>query len=64
MKVEVKILDQMTAHEWYQIAEERIKVFVVERECPYQGIDQQNYSAHHLMLKNDQRELVVATPES
>lgn len=61
MKIEVKTLDQMTARKWCQLAEERIKVFVVEQKCPYQEIDQQDYSAHHLMLKNDQGELVGYT---
>ena len=30
MNVEVKILNEMTAQEWCRLAEERIKVFVVE----------------------------------
>ena len=35
MNVEVKTLSEMTAQEWCKLAEERIKVFVVEQECPY-----------------------------
>lgn len=35
MNVEVKTLSEMTAQEWCRLAEERIKVFVVEQECPY-----------------------------
>lgn len=61
MPIEVKMLDEMTAKEWCKLAEERVKVFVVEQECPYQEIDEQDYHAHHLMLKNDQGELVGYT---
>lgn len=58
MNVEVKTLSEMTLQEWCRLAEERIKVFVVEQECPYQEIDEQDYQAHHLMLKDERGELV------
>lgn len=45
MNVEVKTLSEMTAQEWCRLAEERIKVFVVEQECPYQEIDEQGLSS-------------------
>src|SRR5699024_12553908 len=61
MNVEVKTLSEMTAQEWCRLAEERIKVFVVEQERPYQEIDEQDYQAQHLMLKDDQRDLVGYT---
>lgn len=61
MKIEVKVLDQMTAKEWCQLVEERIKVFVVEQKCPYQEVDQDDYSAYHLTLKNSQGQLVGYT---
>ena len=61
MNVEVKTLSEMTAQEWCRLAEERIKVFVVEQECPYQEIDEQDFQAHHLMLKDDQGHLVGYT---
>lgn len=61
MNVEVKTLSEMTAQEWCKLAEERIKVFVVEQECPYQEVDEQDYQAHHLMLKDDQGDLVGYT---
>ncbi|MBD5806294.1 GNAT family N-acetyltransferase [Limosilactobacillus walteri] len=61
MKVEVKTLNEMTAIEWCKLAEERVKVFVVEQECPYQEIDKQDYKAHHLMLFDDRGELVGYT---
>ena len=58
MKIEVKTLDEMTAKEFCKIAEERTKVFVVEQDCPYQEIDQLDYTAHHLVLRDDQGNFV------
>ncbi len=61
MNVEVKTLNEMTAQEWCKLVEERVRVFVVEQECPYQEIDEQDYQAHHLMLKDERGELVGYT---
>lgn len=61
MKVEVKKLAELTAPEWCKLVEERVKVFVVEQKCPYQEVDQDDYHAYHLMLKNDRGELVGYT---
>lgn len=61
MKIEVKTLDEMTAKEFCKIAEERTKVFVVEQDCPYQEIDQLDYTAHHLVLRDDQGSFVGYT---
>jgi ElaA protein len=58
MKIEVKTLDEMTTKEFCKIAEERTKVFVVEQDCPYQEIDQLDYTAHHLVLRDDQGNFV------
>lgn len=61
MKVEVKTLDQLTAKELCKIMEERVKVFVVEQHCPYQEVDEQDYSAYHLILRDDQETMVGYT---
>lgn len=61
MQVTIKTLAEMTAQEWCRLVEERIKVFVVEQDCPYQEVDQYDYHAHHLMLTNDNGELVGYT---
>ena len=50
MKTVIKKLDEMTAQEWCRLVEERIKVFVVEQDCAYQEVDQDDYHAAHLML--------------
>lgn len=61
MKIEVKTMNELTTQEFYKIATERIKVFVVEQDCPYQEIDEQDEKAYHLMLKDDQNNLVGYT---
>ncbi len=61
MKTTIKTLDEMTAREWCQLLEERVKVFVVEQHCPYQEMDADDYHAHHLTLRNDAGELVGYT---
>lgn len=58
METVVKTLAEMTAEQWCKLAQERVRVFVVEQECPYQEIDDQDYTAHHLMLKDDNGNLV------
>ena len=40
MKLIVKELNEMTAEEFFEVAKERVKVFVVEQTCPYQEIDE------------------------
>lgn len=61
MKVTVKKLTEMTAKEWCQLAQERVKVFVVEQHCPYQEIDNDDYYAYHLTLRNAAGTLVGYT---
>ena len=61
MKTVIKKLDEMTAQEWCRLVEERIKVFVVEQDCTYQEVDQDDYHAAHLMLFDDVDQLVGYT---
>ena len=61
MKTVIKKLDEMTAQEWCRLVEERIKVFVVEQDCAYQEVDQDDYHAAHLMLFDDADQLVGYT---
>lgn len=61
VKIEVKTVSDLTAQEFCQIAQERIKVFVVEQNCPYQEIDELDEAAYHLLLKDDQNNLVGYT---
>lgn len=61
MKIVVKKLAELSSEEWCDLVAERIKVFVVEQHCPYQEVDQDDYHAYHLVLKDDQNNLVGYT---
>ncbi len=53
MQVEVKIFDQMTLQELYQLLQLRAAVFVVEQDCVYQDVDGKDQEAIHLLGKID-----------
>ena len=60
--MEYKIVDtqHLSTIELIDIMRERIKVFVVEQNCPYQEVDEEDENALHVMLK-DQNKLVAYT---
>ena len=39
----------------------RIKIFVIEQDCPYQDLDGKDKLAYHLFYKNNEGEVVAAT---
>lgn len=53
VKLTVKKTSELTVSEFLEIAKARIKVFVVEQECPYQEIDDQDDEAIHMILRVD-----------
>lgn len=61
MKLIVKELAEMTAEEFFEVAKERVKVFVVEQTCPYQEIDEDDQIAKHVILKNDDDQIMAYT---
>lgn len=61
MKLIVKELNEMTAEEFFEVAKERVKVFVVEQTCPYQEIDEDDKVAKHIILKNDDNQIMAYT---
>ncbi|MFW3653808.1 GNAT family N-acetyltransferase [Vagococcus fluvialis] len=61
MKLIVKELNEMTAEEFFEVAKERVKVFVVEQTCPYQEIDENDKVAKHIILKNDDNQIMAYT---
>lgn len=50
MEITVKELSEMTTKELLTIFEERVKVFVVEQNCPYQEVDKADEHALHVSL--------------
>ncbi|MTV81500.1 GNAT family N-acetyltransferase [Lactobacillus sp. CRM56-3] len=49
----VKKTSELTVSELLEIVKARIKVFVVEQECPYQEVDEQDDDAIHMILRVD-----------
>lgn len=52
MHFDLKIFQDLTNSELYQILQLRAEVFVVEQNCPYQDLDGKDLQAHHLLLWN------------
>lgn len=61
MKLIVKTLDEMSAEEFFEVAKERVKVFVVEQNCPYQEIDEDDKIAKHVILLDTEGQIVAYT---
>lgn len=55
----IKIWDELTKNELYQLLQLRSEVFVVEQECAYQDLDGQDCDAEHLLLTDSQNQLVA-----
>ncbi len=49
MMIEIKAYDKLTLDEFHDLAQLRIKVFVIEQDCPYQDLDGNDKSAEHLI---------------
>lgn len=46
----IKKTDELTSKEVIDIMKARVKVFVVEQNCPYQEVDDDDYNAEHVCL--------------
>lgn len=53
MKYHVKPFSELNTEEFYAIVKERIAVFVVEQNCPYQEVDEIDEHAWHTYFKDD-----------
>ncbi|MBE6066486.1 MAG: GNAT family N-acetyltransferase [Clostridium lundense] len=49
----VKRFDELTPHDLYKILKERINVFVVEQNCPYEECDDKDLKSLHLYLEEN-----------
>lgn len=57
----VKPFTELTALEFFEIVKERVAVFVVEQNCPYQEVDDIDPKAIHTYLKAENRTIVAYT---
>jgi len=51
--IEIKHFDEITIHELYSILRLRSSVFVIEQECIYQDIDNNDQNSIHFFIKSN-----------
>jgi len=49
----IKTFSELTTPELYEIIKARVNVFVVEQDCPYPDLDDNDQKAIHLWAEND-----------
>jgi ElaA protein len=54
-----KAFNDLTVTELYQLLRLRSEVFVVEQNCVFLDADDKDYACHHLLLFDDEQELVA-----
>jgi ElaA protein len=55
----IKHFNQLGTNELYDMIAIRLKVFVVEQNCPYQDLDGKDKTAHHLLGKIDGNRIIA-----
>lgn len=55
----LKSWDELSLDEFYAISAERIAVFVVEQDCPYQDFDGKDQVSHHFWASNSRGEVLA-----
>ena len=53
MEIIIKKFDQLSTKELYEILKVRADVFIVEQNCPYQDMDDKDFKAYHIYIKED-----------
>lgn len=56
--IEIKPWEELTRDEVYALMQLRIAVFVVEQNCPYQDADNKDKKSAHVLMRDDQGQLV------
>ncbi|PYG87005.1 ElaA protein [Ruminiclostridium sufflavum DSM 19573] len=54
MYLTIKRFEELSIEELYEILQIRVKVFVVEQNCPYQELDYKDQFSYHVILKDEQ----------
>ncbi|WP_026478488.1 GNAT family N-acetyltransferase [Alkaliphilus transvaalensis] len=55
MEWKIKAFDELTAFEVYEILKQRINVFVVEQDCPYEECDGKDLDGIHIFATIDKQ---------
>ncbi|WP_096187107.1 GNAT family N-acetyltransferase [Evansella halocellulosilytica] len=53
MTWKIKFFDELTTTELYNILKERVQIFIVEQQCPYPEIDDNDQVAYHIFNEKD-----------
>ncbi len=53
LTLSIKTTAEMTSTGLWEVFQERVKVFVVEQNCPYQEVDEKDQNARHVMIKRN-----------
>lgn len=61
MEYIVKSFAELSTKEFYQLTKERVAVFVVEQNCPYQEIDETDEVALHTYFLDEKGEIAAYT---
>lgn len=61
LTVTVKLFDEFTINELYDVLQLRSEVFVVEQDCVYQDIDGKDRKALHVIGRNPDKKIVAYT---
>ncbi|OFZ11903.1 MAG: hypothetical protein A3D92_11855 [Bacteroidetes bacterium RIFCSPHIGHO2_02_FULL_44_7] len=56
---QIKPYMDLTLNEFHDIIALRIKVFVVEQDCPYQDLDGKDKKSYHLIARNGMGDLIA-----
>lgn len=54
MDIQFKATSELSSHELTQIFLERVKVFIVEQNCPYQEVDEADFDAIHVVMRDEE----------
>lgn len=60
MNITVNYLKELSSQEITQIFLERVKIFVVEQNCPYQEVDSEDFEALHVVMKDGDKLVAYA----
>lgn len=58
MHIDIKAFDELTNKELYALLKLRVDVFVVEQNCAYQELDNEDQEAIHVLMKSNHDELI------
>jgi ElaA protein len=59
--IEVKHFNELNLNEFHDMIALRIQVFVIEQNCPYQELDGKDKAAFHVLIRNEENEIIGTT---